>query len=48
MKVNAQCLNCGRVFEIDISNLTDHNLSHFIGNFAKLKYCIYKGIKCKE
>ena len=40
MNINAQCLNCGEVFkDYPLSILNDKNLSHFIGDFAKLKYC---------
>jgi hypothetical protein len=48
MKVNAQCNNCGHVYEVELSILTDKNLSHFIGDFARTKYCYKNGVKCNE
>ena len=48
MKIKAQCLNCGNVFDVELSILTDKNLSHFIGDFAKTKYCFKNGVKCTE
>lgn len=48
MKVNAQCNNCGHLYEVELSILTGKNLSHFNGDFAKTKYCYKNGVKCNE
>jgi len=48
MKVNAQCNNCGHVYEVELSILTGKNLSHFNGDFAKTNYCYKNGKKCNE